>query len=196
MSWAEGNIELVFYIYNGERVTRLARSLTLNDAFDVVHIYNVRKYNWIGALQTSHYYIDEKCVQPKWVEVDWGLFIWDLSKLTREYKIEVYELDGGKDETKTVTEEFSYSGNIKVDQSIGVTPNKVVNIKVGSEAGGAISKKENKTYSYTYKYNDNLLGETYVDYRDNIILSKGNGKSKMHIYNCGDVDLMIIPMYN
>lgn len=194
-TWADGDIELLFYIYNGNKVIRLLKSLSINDAFKLTRVLNVRKYNWIGALQYSHYYVDPTCFKPKWIEVNFSLFIWDLLRIPNEYKIEVYEMDGEVNGEKKFSEEYTYSQNFKVNGGVEGSPSKGT-IKVGAEGGNSKSIKVTKNYSYQYCTKDNFLGETYVDYRDNFIVSQDENKSKIHVYTCGDVDIMLLPMYN
>lgn len=196
--WAEGDIEVVFNIFNGgEQPIRFARSLSINDAFNVIHVENVRKYNWVGALQNSHYYVDWTCFSPKWVDVNWMLPVWDLSRYPREFRIQAYETDGNSEYTETITEEYSYSSNFKWNVGIeGSFPLDSIKagVKVGAEGTTTDSEKIQKTTTCSYHYSDDFLGETIVDYRDNVILSQGATKSLVRVYHLGNVDVMFLPV--
>lgn len=188
--WAEGNIELVFYIFDGTTVHIKTRSLNIKEAFNVTHVDNIRTYNWIGALQVSHYVVDWSCFEPKWVVVNWPLFSWDLQTHPNEYKIEVYEIDGSSSTEIEETREYTFATNFTFNELFGNSM-----VKDGYSYGLTETIRDSLSYTITYHTGDDPLGNAFVNYTDDIVVSTTNDKSEINVYSCGQIDIMILPKY-
>lgn len=195
--WGEGSIELMIKVYAGGMPLVKKLSVPFGDAFEAKQIELKTGINWLGAVQSRTYYLNipedndaSGVVEPKWIDVDYDLFYWDLTTYPSEYYVEFYECDASSSITKNFEHTYSYMNNFTASSEVSTEM-----IKVGWSSGASATTSKTVKYSESYTQDDDNFGNFVVQYGDKIVLSQTNSHATIKTYSTGYVDAMIIPRY-
>ncbi len=197
MIWCEGNIETVFHVIAGAREYRLVKSFRFQDAFEASKIHFEWYQGLFNAVTWRYYTIDPSTLVPKWINLDWSLFTWDLSQIPTAYCVWAEELDSGATISTTITYSNKYVTNTtkSLEESGGASIGGIasVNIKFGYGSGSSSENYKQESLTVTTKQENDDLGQTWVQYTDPIIRRIVEDSAELYRYSTGCIDFMIVP---
>jgi len=193
--WGDGKYEIYFKFYQAYPssgatcVGELVFHVAPEDAMYVERYHRKTTWNWFGN-NWSSYEILASNIKSKWIypgderNADYtSLSIistsWDLSKLSDNIYMDVYEYDESATISKTQEGNFKQSFSVGKSSNAEVGIDKIIKFGLGvtGSFGGENTWKESYTYTYTKGSDD--LGSSQINYIDNYILATEtrNGKA-------------------
>lgn len=189
-AWADGSLEIYFKVFNGSEFHDKLKVVTMKEAFFVKKVFQVKQVNWVGHIQWRYYHTEFSQFEPKWIELNYPLFSWDLQHYPYGYRVEISEKDNSVTRTIVTESTYTYAKNFKSNGGI-----ELKFIKIGYDKGTTETSQERHSTTFTYQEQDDNLANFWVYYKDPIVKVGKNSKSLMYVYTTGAVDLMIIPKY-
>ena len=201
--WTDGSFEIQFQMFTGVKSSTnmnpqvVQFSARPQDLFNI-QITRTRKHKtWFHRAKYT-YKIDPHNMKPKWFYPRSGsisdvrLDNWDLSQLSLQKYIYVYEVDKGTETTRTDTQTTTYTENLNADTSIG--DSKLLDFKFGLGYNSSTSKQ--KSSSITIKTTDesDALGTLNVSFYDPIISSESSKGYYLYPISNGTVKINIAPL--
>jgi len=180
LDWVDGCIELVFDIHAGNIHEQHYRSVSFKDAFYVSRVYEYYHYVWLNKLKYRTYYIEVEDLVPRWIDLNFTLFTWDLSYYANSYSVTIKEKDSGATLTGTFSGTFNMTANVSGSKKINW----------GVNMGASFSASN----SYSYTQDSDELGTFNVYYTDPIVTSIPNPVAQVYQYSTGNVDVLVVPI--
>ena len=182
LSWVEGKVELQFDISVGDAAEQRFKTINFNEAFYASRVMELYHYVWVDSFKYREYYVEEDDLVPRWIDLDFLLFTWDLSDIPTKYKVAISEYD--------MDTNSSYSQNLTFKMSANIAPTSGQKTNWGITAGADYSN----TYTFSFTQKSDNLGSFYVYYTDPIVTSVSGSDVTVYQYNTGKVDVLIVPV--
>ena len=181
LSWIEGKVELQFDISIGDASEQRFKTIDFKDAFYASKVIEHYHYVWVDSFKYREYYVQESDLVPRWIDLDYVLFTWDLSDIPTKYKVAISEYD-----MDTTT---SYSQNLTFKMAANISPSTGQKTSWGITSGVDYSR----TYTFSCSQKSDNLGSFYVYYSDPVVTSVTGSNVGVYQYNTGKVDVLIVP---
>ncbi len=205
--WTDGSFEIQFQIFTGVKSSTnmnpqvVQFSARPQDLFNI-QITRTRKHKtWFHRAKYT-YKIDPHNMKPKWFYPRIGgigdvrLDNWDLSQLSLQKYIYVYEVDKSGETTHTDTQTTTYTENLKSDTSIGgsMGSSKLLDIKFGLGYNSSTSKQTSSSISFKVDEKSDALGTLTISFYDPIISNESSKGYYLYPISNGTVKINIAPI--
>lgn len=182
LNWVEGKVELQFDILAGDTAEQRFKTINFNDAFYVSRVMELYHYVWVDSFKYREYYVLESDLVPRWIDLDFILFTWDLSEMPTKYKVAVYEYD--------MDTNSSYNDNL----TSKLTAN--INLPTGLKTNWGITAgvDYSRSHSFSYTQTSDNLGSFFVYYINPVVTSVSGNDITVYQYTTGKIDVLVVPV--
>ena len=182
LDWVDGEVELCFDIYAGNIHEQRLRAVEFKEAFQVSRVYEHYHYVWIDSMKYRTYYVEKVDLVPKWINLNFNLFTWDLSSYPNSYYVTITEIDCGVTRTQSFTKTFNMSANVSGTKKTNW----------GISAGANIQCECNLTDTQ----DSEELGVFNVFYADPVVMTVTQyiGYSIVPLYSTNTIDVIVMPV--
>lgn len=187
LSWAEGSLEVVFYVRAGSAIAEKHKSVTTKMAFSPTKVFHNYYINLFGTLTWRCYYTEAQYLVPRWITAGFDLFTWNLKVFPYVYSIAVEEADSGATVTRTVTNSFQFATNVTTSYQTGD------DVKYGYGTGASSTITDTRTMTENYQQENDSWGSFIVSFSDPILTSAPAYMMNLYVYQTGCVDVIMIP---